>query len=897
MLYLNKIICLFTDGNNCSRLFYVVIFNFVCYNEACNILHKGVYVMAETVKQKVLDLVDQVRYNWKKPPKGRYMTFKEIASYAFGGIGAYLIVCMSIPCILGATNVFLSGVIGIRLTDMYIMYVIGVLSGIPLTAIRANIIDNTRNKAGKYRPYLLRMGIPCSIIFVAMVWFPYDKLNLIVGDGQLFGRSADYIAKCAVILIFNIALQFFYNFFYDAYENLIHVLSPNSQERSDVASIKSVVYSFGPTVYNIIIPLIAMMFGTNQTDIKVYRFAFPIVGVIGTLLVFMVYANTQEKIVQAKTHVVQIKFTDALREVAKNKYFWIISLASWIGFLESAYSNILYWLCNYGGACSNGTYSIVTTVYSNASLWGMLMAPFAIRKWGKKKVQIVTNLFNILFILCMYPFFMGDATGADGNLKNYIIWAVMACLWLNALVGSFAHILNPSIQADIRDYQQYKTGERIDGMFSAVGSIGAVITLITASVLPALQEKMGMTVERATQVTSDATLMARVLPGTDKSIGALLSEQLANGQDNFTNASSALYDVQGVLLPLLKILVIVAAVGATLNVIPFFFYDLTEKRQKSYIRVLKVRAVFEDYGNNAMKDKDIVEMIDLVNNAKVMSVATPKVIDKASYKNISDKAQRKAAKKQYREDINYNEEIEIAKFVMDELNKFNTELGKQKIAIYTKNYNDGLEGIKNYDMAQLKVELKNAKALPKSTPEEKEIREFYVDIAKSKISALKSFNKYYGSVNEFKELSFDSLETLFDKEDELDNKIEELAKLSHIAKKNKDTSEVKRLNDEIKVLSAERKNVRKLSKEEMDKHAYYNRSAKPYVDAKKFLLQQENFSHFDEIAAMYDTAKENVAIAEQQEAEAEAKRIAEEKAELERRKAEKAAKKAAKKSK
>lgn len=56
------------------------------------------------------------------------------------------------------------------------------------------------------------------------------------------------------------------------------------------------------------------------------------------------------------------------------------------------------------------------------------------------------------------------------------------------------------------------------------------------------------------------------------------------------------------------------------------------------------------------------------------------------------------------------------------------------------------------------------------------------------------------------------------------------------------------------------------------------------------MTQQENFSHFDEIAAQYDLAKENVAIAEKAEAEAEAKRLEEEKAELERRKAEKLAK-------
>lgn len=853
--------------------------------------------MASTaIKEKVHGVIDNVRYYWKKPPKGRYMSFKEIASYAFGGIGAYLIVCMSIPCILGATNVFLSGTIGIGLTDMYIMYVIGVLAGIPLTGVRANIVDNTRNKAGKYRPYLLRMGIPCAVIFVLMVWFPYNKLSLLVGTGEVFGRSAAYVAKCAVVLAFNIALQFFYYFFYDAYENLIHVLSPNSQERADVASVKSIIYSFGPTVYNIIIPIIAALLKTNQTDIKVYRIAFPVIGVIGTLLVFVVYANTQEKIIQAKTHVIQIKFTDAIREVAKNKYFWIISLASWIGFLETAYANILYWLCNYGGACSQPTYAVITTVYGNASLWGMLLAPFCIRKWGKKKVQIVTNLFNIVFILCMYPFFLGSS-GADGNIKNYVIWAVMACLYLNAVVGAFAHILNPSIQADIRDYQQYKTGERIDGMFAAVATIGSVITLITAGVLPALQEKYGMTSAVAQKVTSDASLMSRVLPGADKPIGQMLAEQFANGQDNFTNASSALYDVNGILLPLLRILVIVAAVGATLNVIPFFFYDLTEAKQKAYVRVLKVRAVFEDYGNNALKDKDLVEMIDLVNNAREMAVATPKTLDKSSYKNISDKAERKAAKKAYRADVEYNEEIEISKFVMDELNKFNSTLGKHKLEAYNKIFQAGLDGIKNASVEEAKEQLNQAKAMPKASQEEKEIRKFYIELAKTQISAIKAYNKYYGSVNEFKELGFETIEEFFNKEDELDERIEELAKLSHVARKDKDSQEVARLKAEIKKLSEERKAVRKLSKAEMDKHAQFNRAAKPYVEAKKLLTQQENFSHFDEIVAKYDTAKENVAIAEKAEAEAEAKRLAEEKEELERRKAEKAAKKQNKKNK
>lgn len=811
--------------------------------------------MAQTgLKSKVQGVVDQVKYYWTEPPKGKCMPFKEIASYSFGGIGAYLIVCMSMTCLLGSTNVFITGTIGIGPTDMYIMYVIAVLAGIPLTGLRANIIDNTRNKAGKYRPYILKMGIPTALLFVGMVWFPYDKLVLLVGQGEIFGKTREYIAKCAVILIFNLLLQFIYYFFYDAYENLIHVLSTNSQERADVVSIKSVVYSLGPSIVNLLMPLVAQnVFHTNQTDVRVYRLVYPILSILGIALLIIVYVNTQEKIIQAKTHVVQIKFMDALKAVAKNKYFWIISLAGWIGFLEIAYNNILYWVYNYGGACSGNVYGIIVTLNGNAALWGMILAPICIRKWGKKKVQIVTNLFNILFIIMMLPF-VSAGTDASGNLKSYIIWCVLLCLYLNGIVGAFAHILNPSIQADIRDYQQYKTGERIDGMFAAVTAIGNIIILLTSGILPALQERFGMTVANAKLVTSNAALMARKLPGNENTIGQMLQEQVKNGQDLF-NPSNALYDINGTLIPLLRVLIIVAAIGAVLNVIPFFFYDFTEDKQKSVVRVLKIRALFEDYSNNALSDKELVETIDLVNNARKMANETPKEVSKSDYKSIKDKAERKLAKKAYKQALEFNEEIGIAKFVCAELDKFESPNVMRQVELYSSVYALGLEGIKNIDVAEVKRELAAAKKLPKNTEEEKELRKIEIEIAKKKLSSHKNFEKYFGTTYDFVEPDFNLIEDYFREEDECDEALIRLNNELHTAKKEKDEEAVQEIKKQITEYGNKRKEIRKASKLEMDSHAKFNRAADVYQTAKKLLTQQENFSHFDEIAAMYDEAK------------------------------------------
>lgn len=227
------------------------------------------------LSQKVKGAVSDIKTYWKVPKLGRYMTFKEIAAYAGGGIGAYFIITLGSTLLVTTQNMVVGGAIGVSPTDMYILYLISTLANIPLTGIRANIIDNTRGKGGKYRPYILSMGIPTALIAIAYVWFPYEAMyNLF--PNMLFGKEAGYVIKCAMVLLFSLLLQFFFNFFNDAYTNLIHVLSPNTQERTDVLAIKSVVYSLAPSIVNIVLPIIAQVVSNDDLyDIRVYRYSYP----------------------------------------------------------------------------------------------------------------------------------------------------------------------------------------------------------------------------------------------------------------------------------------------------------------------------------------------------------------------------------------------------------------------------------------------------------------------------------------------------------------------------------------------------------------------------------------------------------------------------------------------
>lgn len=818
--------------------------------------------MAESqgIKDKALTLINNVKYNWKEPPKGRYMSFKEIAAYSIGGIGAYFIITLGMALLVSTTNMIVGGAIGVGPTHMYILYLIATLANVPLTAVRANMVDNTRGKGGKYRPYLLSMGIPTAIIAIAYVWFPYNLFYQIF-PGNALGVEKGYIIKCAVVLIFNLLLQFFFNFFNDAYTNLIHVLSPNTQERTDVLAIKSVVYSLAPSIVNIALPIVAKYVANdNLYDIRVYRYSYPIFAILGIALTIVVYANTQEKIVQAKTHTIQIRFIDAFKEVAKNKYFWIIALAGWLGFLEGAYGNILTWSYNYGHSTDGATFALIQTLIGNASLWGMLLAPFCIKRFGKKKVLIAVNTLNIIFILAMH-------------LKMDNIWWLFICVYFNWLVGAFEQITTPAIQADIRDYQQYRSGERIDGMFATVATIGNLVTLATSLILPAVQEHYGVTAANAAKFGYSSPF-------------DILD---VNNHPGVATGDQLLYKLMGTLI-------LMAAFGAFLNMVPYFFYDFDEKKQKCVIRVLQLRALFEDYGNKALNNHQIVEAIDMVNNAREMSVADSKQVSKSMYRGLSG-ADKKAAKKAYKEAINFNEEIDIAKFVCAELDKFNSDLFKHEVEVYKNIFNQGHEFVLTIDRVLVKKEIKDAKALPKTTTEEKDFRKFEIALAKNKLAAKKAYDKYYGSVNAFVEPDMQALTALFDKEDELDAKVFELTEEMTLAKKEGNKARVAEIKGEIKSIQAEKKNVQKASKALMDEFAKFNRAAKPFNDAKKLLVQEENYSHFEEIAALYDQAKLDAEEEDRIKDEKAAAKKAEDEAEMLRRKQEKAAKKAAKKNK
>ncbi len=727
------------------------------------------------------------KQNWKTPPKGRYMTFKEIASLSFGGIGVRFISYSIGQMMLSVGNTLIGNTIGINPTALYAIYVLSLLSSFPLTAIRARMIDNTRSMKGKYRPYIITMGIPSVILGCLFMWIPYEQMSLAV--------------KCAVVLAFNIGFQFFYNFYYDAYDSLINVLSPNSIERSDALSVRCVVENLSPSILNIVFPLLARLVTGENTlyDLRVYRIVFPPMLLLGFIISLLVYVNTEEKIVQAKSHYISIRFVDALKSVAKNKYFWIISLAGWIGFLEGSFNSIIQWMYNYQGACSAGQYAVITAIAGNASFWPNLIAPYFIRRYGKKAILISTNLMSIVFILAILPIIKMAGT-------PYAIWLLLGITFINTFVTAMGHLMSPSINADIRDYQQYVSGERIDGMFAAVGLIGNVITMVTGLVLPIIYERTGLNEQVAVSLGYDPS-----------------------------NVYDVLYNNK-YFIKICSVLIIASVIGAVLNVIPFFFFDFTEAKQKGVVRVLKLRAMLEDLGNNALSDETLAECVEIINETKAFAGKT--ATNLKAVKGKIDKAEFRRLREE-------NEQIEIANFVTEEILKYSTEQGKAQLENARSLAAAGLEGFLNTTL----FSVESINDMPCKTKEEKKIRKNYVSLIKDINDARKTAAKHYP--DGIKVYDTTILDVLYSDEQRIETKLLELSKSMKAVKEAGQTDKIAALREDIQSFRQQKSEVKTKIKAETKKYSNYRRAAKPYHDAVKIITQAESYERLDDIERLY----------------------------------------------
>ena len=583
---------------------------------------------------KVKTLLQTAKEYWHEPAKGNYIPYKEVASLSGAGFGVYWTLLLAGEITLSASNFLVGASIGLRPVDLQVMLIVANLVGIPIGIFRSWYYDNHNLKGGKFLPFIKRTGLPIVIISTVFVWLPYEHMT--------------YITKAVVVWFMYMLLNMFLCFYNESYTYFQQIISPNAQERANVMSISQVIYSLAPTISQFAVPFIAGKTWGLQ-NIWTYRIIHPVFALIGIIISTIFFRKVKERLILPKKKPEAVRFFDAIREVAKNKYYWIIQAAAWVVFLESGYGVIFGWSFVYGPGKDNPELlGVANTLIGNAALWSMLLAPIAIKTLGKRNMLILANSINVVILTILYFVY-----------QNIIVVCV---LWyINNFINTFWNIVQHNISADMRDYHQWKTGVRVDGMFGPLGMIGTVLGFFTGMVYPTIYEKMGL-------------------------------------QDNY----DVLFD-DTMRNNLFEVLIVCSILGAILNLIPFCFYDLTENKHKAYVSVLKIRAMFENHVLGELDKDELVEVMEIIHQAKELIGKEKLPVNKSA-----DKAEKKLIKET-------NLAIERSAIIIKDLEKFTTAAGKARIAAAK----EDIMRDKLYYYSDAKAEMLTAKSLPKSTAEEK----------------------------------------------------------------------------------------------------------------------------------------------------------------------------------
>lgn len=712
-----------------------------------------------SVVTKAKDLFNTAKTYWHTPPKGNYISYKEIAYLSGAGFGVNWTTLLASTIALNAGNFLVGACIGLEPMDLQIMLNVANIVGIPLGIFRSWYYDNHHLKGGKFLPFIRMTALPIVLVSLLFVWLPYEHMN--------------YITKAVVVEVMYLLLNVFLCFYNESYTYFQQIFSPDAQERATVLSISQVVYSFAPTLSNLFIPLIAgLTWGLN--NIWTYRIIYPFFAIIGLVFSLIFFRKVKERLILPKKQPEPVRMLDAIREVAKNKYYWIIQSANWVVFLEGGYGVVLGWSFVYAYQGQyEPMYGLANTIIGNSALWSMLLAPFAIKAFGKRNLLIAINTINIFVLIGLYFVY-----------RNILLICILS--YLNMFVNTFWNIIQHNINADMRDYHQWKTGVRVDGLFGPLGMIGTVIGLFTGMVYPTIYEKMG-----------------------------LLDDHSVLYNDTMRNN-------------LFEVLILFSALGAFLNLIPFLFYDLTENKHKAYVSVLKIRTMFENYSLGEAENEEIAEAMELILQAKELNGKEKAAIDKTALKNAKrmpkatpeEKELRSVAIKSARKDIRNAKEqnlaIERAPIIMEDLDKFSTKAGKLRISQAETDIRNGL--LHYYENAQ--DDLINAKSLPKKTKGEKEIRSDAIKNARIKKEASSLIRKY-------------GVENLIAPDEKEKQKL--------LAREHKNFFEAMKTKQEIRVY--------------LKNESVYRRAIKPYTEAEALLSQAKYYSNYDNIFKEYQTVK------------------------------------------
>ncbi len=419
------------------------------------------------------------------------------------------------------------------------------------------LVDRTRTKLGKVKPWVGFGAIPLAIISM-LVFIAPNTSSFTVATIWMFVIYALYTAiSCAV----------------ESPSNCFGALcSPNPKERSSAISIASFLRSVGQSggqVVIIAVPAI-MKAAMGQQQYKnaegqgIDLIISTAVCALGMMIFVMIFfANNKERVPYTTE---KVSLAESIKLVFTNKNLLMVSLTKLFGFGRGVYGTVSLYIAVYLLG-SKGLKLALMLPMGIGTAVGTLLVNLVLKKFSTKKTFILFCVYGFSSMAIL--FFMSKGIGFNSTL-------IVPFLILNFFCGIQHGNTNvtPNIMiADCIDEMEYKTGKRQEGL--AYAGYG---------------------------------LFSKIASAGTKWLAPMLVYTWSGYQ--FSQSTNIAYADQtnDVLMKFLAIYTIIPAAFVLLQAVPIFFYDMVgEKKDRITAALAERRAVANTEETDETEDVSISE--------------------------------------------------------------------------------------------------------------------------------------------------------------------------------------------------------------------------------------------------------------------------------------------------
>lgn len=380
----------------------------------------------------------------------RYLNWYNKVGYGSGDIAGnvvYAFLTFFVMIYLSDTIGLNTGIVGT------LMAVAKIFDGVS-DVIFGSLIDKTKTKMGKARPWMLWPYLGCGVCLFAIFSIPTS-----------WGQTAQY----AFFFIFYVMLNAgFYTANNIAYSALTALITKNENERVQIGSLRFVFAFTTSTIIQAVTFGLVEHFGNDAAAWRIVALIYVVLGIISNTLSVLSVKELPEDENESKKAVDTLEEKYTLREAVglliKNKFYLLILGVYLLTQLYTAFTGVGTYYMTYvlGDKDLMGYFATALNV---PMIVGLLLVPTIVAKLGGMyKINYsgyaLATVGRILVIVAAYL----------GSVPMMLAFTAVASLGMCPLQGDLNAVI-----ASASDYTYLTTGKRIDGTMYSCTSLGVKI--------------------------------------------------------------------------------------------------------------------------------------------------------------------------------------------------------------------------------------------------------------------------------------------------------------------------------------------------------------------------------------------------------------------------------------